>query len=163
MSVAGIDYSSNAIHLVTVDEDTGAPTLWTKRDLAAGPGDSFERCRRVRRLMPTRSAWENEGVIALAIEDTFSRDFRAATALGRVQGAILQCLPPDLLVVPLPANYKAPHGWKALTVGKTNATKTAVRRWAEENGLPAGLEQDFCDAFCLARAMLKLLEMRAAA
>ncbi len=163
---AGIDYSSNAIHIVLVDEETGAPTNWKKIDLACGPGDSFERCRRARDLLPARSRWSDIGVVAVAIEATFSRDFRAATALARVQGALLACLPRDLLIVPLAANHRAPEGWKALTVGKTTASKEEVRDWAINacnRGMPPALEQDFYDAFCLARAMRELLERRVAA
>lgn len=150
---AGIDYDSEAIFTSIIDEDTGWLVAHHKSDLACGPGDSFARARRVPDLLPTRSSWEDAGVIAIGIEATFSQAFKATVALGRVQGAILACLPRAIPVYAIAANRKAPRGWKALTVGATNATKNDVAAWARTNGAPPGLEQDFYDSFAIARAV----------
>lgn len=150
---AGIDYDSEGVYVAFVDEVTGQLAARQSFDLACGPGDSFDRARRVRTLLPALGLWNDSGVLAIGIEATFSQAFKATVALGRVQGAILACLPRDVCVVPLPAAHKAENnGWKALTVGRTNASKDDVAAWARENGAPDGLVQDFYDAFAIARA-----------
>lgn len=149
---AGIDYDSEAVYTVLIDEDTGRVAETHKAVLTFRSDDSFDRARRVRDTLPDRGRWADRGVLAIGIEATFSQAFKATIALGRVQGAILACLPRDLLVIPIAANRRSPAGWKALTVGATNATKDDVRAWALANGAPAGLEQDFYDAFSIARA-----------
>lgn len=154
----GIDYDSRAVYTVSIDEETGGYAGSHRADLACGPGDSFDRARRVRDLLPVRSRWEDAGVVAVGIETTFSFTFNAAVALARVQGAILACFPRDLMVVPLPAAHR--DGWKALTVGKTNASKEDVIAWALGNGAPAGLLPDFYDAFAIARATAFLWQTR---
>lgn len=150
--IAGIDFDSSAVYTVLVDEDTGAYVDRHKADLLCGPGNAFERARRVRDLLPARSRWADDGIVAVGIEATFSKGYQVTAALCRVQGAILACLPRDVLVVPLAANHAAPAGWKALTVGRTNASKADVKTWARANGMPHGLEQDFYDSFAIARA-----------
>lgn len=154
----GIDYDSNAVYTAAVDEDTGELVEHSKADLACGPGDSFDRARRTRDLLPTRARWQDAGVVALGIEQTFSHTFNAAVALARVQGAILACLPRDLMVIPMPAAHHG--GWKELTVGRTNASKADVIAWAIANGAPERLEHDFYDAFAIARATAVLWQTR---
>ena len=162
-AIAGIDYDSSAIDVVLIDEDSGAWLGWHRYDLACGPGGALDRARRVRDLLPSRSTWADE-VVAIGIEQPFSKITASLAPLLRVQGAILACLPREIRVEPLPPNRKiAGHGWKALTVGKTNATKTDVARWAIANGAPADVPQDAFDAFCIARAMRQILETEATA
>lgn len=156
--VAGIDYDSNAVYTVAIAEDDGAFAMANKVDLACGPGDAFDRARRARDLLPARTRWEDAGVVALGIEETFSHAFKAAVALARVEGAILACLPRDLVVLPLAAAHHG--GWKELTVGKTNASKAEVIEWALANGAPPRLEHDFYDAFAIARATALLWQTR---
>ncbi len=151
-AIAGFDYDSDAVFGVLVDEDTGGWIGCRQFDLRAGPGDAVERCRRVRDLMPARDSWQAAGVVAIGIESTFSRAFKATAALARVQGAILACLPRTLPVYLLTANGREHPGWKLLTVGKTTATKDEVRHWAQDRGAPVGLVQDHYDAFAIARA-----------
>lgn len=151
-SIAGVDYDSNGVFVVLVDEDTGAWQGQMQGDLACGPGDALARCRRLRDLVPARGDWADAGVVAIGIESTFSRDFRAAVALCRVQGALIACLPRDLPLYLLTANGRRTPGWKLQTVGTTNASKLEVRSWALEHGAPDGLPQDFYDAFAIARA-----------
>lgn len=157
---AGIDYDSEGVYIALADETTGALVGHRRADLACGPGDSFDRARRARRLLPSRTSWYAAGVLAVGIEATYSQAFKATVALARVQGAVLACLPADLLVVPLAASHKAPNGWKALTVGKTNATKPDVKAWALTHGAPEGLVQDVYDAFAIARAVALIWETR---
>lgn len=156
---AGIDYDSGAIHIATVDEDTVVMAESAKIDLTFRDDDSFDRARRVRDLMPPRTSWRDAGVLAIGIELPFSRQRNSIVALSRVQGAILACLPRDILVLPLSPNSRD-HGWKHLTVGKTNATKPEIKTWAIANGAPTRLEQDFYDAYCIARATALLWQRR---
>lgn len=162
-AIAGIDYDSEAIYAVLVDEDSG---LWlgAKRYLlTVGPGDSFERARRIRDLLPARGAWADAGVVAIGLEDLRSRQRSQVAAASRVEGALLATLPRDLELVRMPVNTRrdnARPGWKALTVGKTNASKDEIRAWAIAAGAPAGLEQDFYDAFAIARAARETLSTR---
>ena len=155
-SIAGFDYDSNGVFGVLVDEDNGGWLGQMQADLACGPGDAVARARRVRDLMPSRDGWADAGVIAIGVESTFSRDFRATAALARVQGAILACLPRDVPIHLLTANGRRKPGWKIQTIGTTTASKLEVRGWALDHGAPDGLPQDFYDAFCIARATRRL-------
>lgn len=159
---AGIDYDSNGVYVVLVDEDDGAFYRWAHFRLEVVRGeDSFDRARRLRDLMPARAAWRDTGVLAVGVESTFSRAFKATAALARIQGAILACLPAELVVLPMPAGARSEnYGWKALTVGRTNASKDEVKQWALANGLPAGFRQDLVDAFAIARATRELWTTR---
>jgi len=158
-AIAGIDLDSRGVYVVLVDEDSGAYLDRLTADLTDASADAFDRARRVRDLLPVRGWWRDT-CIAVGIEEPFSNSYRSAAGLARVQGAVLACLPPDLLACPIAPNRKAPDGWKALTVGTTTASKDEVRQWAEAHGLPSELEQDFADAFCIARAMRSIYAAR---
>lgn len=150
-SIAGIDYDSEAVFLVLIDEDSGDWLGSTAYDLKVGPGDSFQRIRRLQRLFPGPSAWEENRVVAVGLEDLRSRQRSQIAAASRVEGALLALLPVELSLVRLSVNRRR-IGWKALTVGKTNATKDEIQAWAIAEGAPAGLVPDFYDAFAIARA-----------
>lgn len=152
----GIDYDSFDIYTVVVDEDTGTFESLNRAQLGAGPGDSFDRARRVRDQLPVPGRWRDAGVIAAGIEATLSRERRSIAALSRVQGAILACLPRDLLVLPLTAQE-----WKRDTVGRSNASKADVAAWAQAHGMGPALKQDYYDAFCIARAARRRYQERA--
>lgn len=156
-SVAAIDYDSEAIYAVLIDEDTGDWLGASRYLLTVGPGDSFERARRIRSLMPAAGAWRDSGVVAIGLELIRSRERNQVAAAARVEGALLACLPRDLPIVRLSVNGREKPGWKLLTVGKTNASKAEIRAWAIAAGAPAGLEQDFYDAFAIARATRETL------
>lgn len=157
---AGIDYDSEAVFVALIDEETGELAGTGTYDLACGPGNSLERARRLRELMPARGSWRDSGVLAIGLESTFSQAFKATAALARVQGAIVACLPRELPLEPLTAGGRKVPGWKLLTVGKTNASKDEVKVWAIRNGAPPGLVQDHYDAFAIARAVRELWKTR---
>lgn len=159
---AGIDYDSEAVFLVLVDETTGGWRGHATYDLTIGPGDSFERARRLSTLFPARGSWDDAGVVALGLEDLRSRQRSQIAAASRIEGALLALLPRELELVRLSVN-RLLVGWKALTVGKTNASKDEIRAWAIANGAPAGLVQDVYDAFAIARATRETLQARARA
>ena len=151
-TVLGIDFSSVAVDCVLLDADTDQ-AIHHRVDLAAGPGDAFDRCRRIRDLMPPRTRWLDEGVLMAAIEQPFSRSFKSTAALLRVQGAVIACLPREMPLVPLPAVQ-----WKQETVGRSNADKDAVRAWVLERWPDAPSSYDACDAYAIAWAVRKLCE-----
>ncbi len=151
--IAGIDFSTKAIDLVFLSE-TDNTAAWSHRVIAAsGPPDSFLATRRIRDVMPIRAAYGDMGVIAIAIEKPYSMSYKASSALMRVQGAVIACLPPEIAVAEF-----SPQEWKRDTVGFSNASKDDVRafamkHWVEEN--VALLPQDVCDAYCIAWACRK--------
>lgn len=163
MNVCGIDFSSRAIDLVFLDEDTGHAE-WRRAELHGQ--DAFERARDVRRAMLERGSGVFDDTVAVGIEDP--RGYNAG-ALYRIQGAVLACIPPPLLVQPL-----IPSEWRKAVGLKGNASKPAIRshaivvascdatRWGTYEGMHAW-PQDACDAYCIALATQRLLERREAA
>jgi hypothetical protein len=152
--IAGIDYSTRAIDVVLLDEDSDAAT-W-HRKLLFGQ-DAFERAREVRMNVWLGSAFWDD-VLAVGIEEP--RGYNAGS-LYRIQGAIIATLPRPVLVHPL-----IPSSWRK-TVGLAgNATKADVATFVAK-GKPAydklDWPQDACDAYCIALATRTLLEHGAAA
>ena len=152
MLIVGLDFSTHAIDMVALELDTDQAT-WHRRRLDDHPGlDAYERCRRVRDAMPARGHWKDAGVVAVAMEEPFSRSLREARAYGRLEGALLATLPPGLRVIRF-----HPTTWKKQTVGKGNATKADVAAWVKQtwpidthalNALP----QDALDSYAIAYA-----------
>lgn len=160
MAVAGIDYSTKAIDVVLLDDDSAATTTWHRFNLTGQ--DAFDRARAVKAAMPTTSFWDD--VVACGIEDP--RGYGAGS-LYRVQGAILACLPRTLLVQPL-----IPSSWRKTVGLKGNASKLDVAVFAFERlrGCPEQkfrsrapaigvYPQDAFDAYCLALATRSLIEL----
>lgn len=153
MSVfAGIDLNSNVVDIVLLDEDTG-DARWIRRRIDDGPSgdDAFTRCRRLRDALPARTSWKDTGVLAIGIELPMSRSFSSVRAQGRVQGALLACLPVDIPVYEL-----VPASWKKLALGNGRASKEDGATWCRQHvrWAPAGqrLPQDAIDAACIAKA-----------
>ena len=167
---AGVDYDTKAIHVVLLPEEGPARYL----PFVMHGHDAFERTRVVRDVMPARGWWEDEGVIAIGIEEPMGQSTRP---LNRVQGAVLACLPSSILVQPF-----MPGEWRNAVELKGNATKEAVAEFVlEMRGLDQALAnegtcqdalwtpveldewpQDACDAYCLALAVQKRTEPVAA-
>lgn len=144
MSYAGIDFDTHAVHLVLRPED-GRPATYTRYALAGV--EAWQRARAVRDAMPSRGWWRDEGVVAVGLEEPFGYGGSGAK-LVRVQGAILACLPPELIVHLIP-----PGVWRTLVGLPGNASKAEVARYVAHTNWP----QDACDAFCLALAAEALL------
>lgn len=146
----GIDFDTREIHTVAIDEDDGRPLSFSSYDLAAGPGDSFQRARRVRDLLPARTRWIEDGTIAAGLEDVYSRHLSSVVGHKRVEGALLACLPREIPIYNL-----RPQTWKidSLGAGHGNDDKDQIRAWAVE--LYPGLRfwpQGLIDAFAIATA-----------
>lgn len=164
MTTAGIDFDTHAVHVVFLLEDGEA--IYKRYGLDGH--DAFERTRSVRRAMPTKGVWEDMGVVACAIEEPQGVQKATVAKLKAVQGAILACLPGDLLVEPM-----VPARWRT-TVGLSgHASKDEVAAFARaraghprpigDTGFRASAlpEQDACDAYCLALAVSTLWEKAA--
>jgi hypothetical protein len=151
--IAGIDFSTKAVDVVLLDEDSDAAT-WHRFELEGQ--DAFDRARFVRRAMwsPASSWWDD--VLAVGIEDP--RGYNAGV-LYRVQGAILACIPNSNLVQPW-----IPSEWRRQVGLPGNASKNDV--WVFTMDQRETIErwpQDACDAYCIALATRQRLEIGAAA
>ena len=148
---AGIDYDSFGIHVVLLP-DEGPPRYLP---FVMHGHDAFERTRAVRDVMPSRGWWEDEGVIAIGIEEPMGQNTRP---VNRVQGAVLACLPASVLVQPF-----RPGEWRYAVKLPGNASKDIVAEFVAEQffgeigaALIGDWPQDACDAYCLALAVQKL-------
>lgn len=161
---AGIDFDTRGVHVVLIDSDRPnsvpdymeLPLLWHSK--------AFGRLRSVRDVMPARGWWEDEGVMAIAIEEPMQRGPASSSFLPKlkaVQGAIVACLPRDM-----PVNPMVPTSWKKTVGMKGNATKVDVEFWVRFSsphsvtGCFTGCKwpQDAFDAYCLALSAQLLLE-----
>ena len=146
--VAGIDYSSHAVDIVTVPLDAGQP-IWHRFPLTGM--DAFDRARSVADSVPGRHSVLWDDITAVGIEHPAGKF--GTGALLRIQGAILACLPARMLVEPFP-----PAKWRKAVGLPGNATKDQVRDHVLAQFGPIAplwvyqLPQDACDAFCMANA-----------
>lgn len=167
---AGIDFDTHAVHVVLLPEE-GLADYYRYELMGA---DAFERTRQVRDAMPPRTWWTDEGVIGAFIEEPAGKQ---TGYQFRVQGAILACLPPSLLVEKF-----MPSQWRKMVELKGNASKEEVaafvmeRRMNERSMENRGTcqeplwewaampdwPQDACDAYCLAMCAEMLTEPLAA-
>jgi hypothetical protein len=161
--VAGIDYSTHAIDVVTIDEDTLKPE-WHRYELEGQ--DAFDRARDVNASgsFGVEAAWIWESCVAVGIEEP--RGYGAGH-LYRVQGAILASVPGRTLVQPW-----VPSEWRKAVGLKGNASKEDVAAHVRSRMLYLlgaiystrelcevwAWPQDACDAYCIARATLGAIE-----
>lgn len=146
--ILGIDFSSQAIHLVLLDDDTDTAEATVVELAGATP---FERARSARLFFPPRSWFEDKGVWLVGIEDPHSRANHTAKALGLAAGAIAALLPTSLTVVQTP-----PAEWKRVFTGNARAQKLDVWRRCVEL-YPAAfdwsVDNNLTDAYGIAHAV----------
>ena len=151
---AGVDYDTKAIHVVLLPEEGPARYL----PFVMHGHDAFERTRVVRDVMPARGWWEDEGVIAIGIEEPMGQNTRP---LNRVQGSVIACLPSSLLVQPL-----MPHEWRRDIGLPGNASKEDVHSYLFQDAAVIDSDgewpQDAFDAYALALAVQRRTEPVAA-
>ncbi len=156
MRIAGIDYSTKAVDLVTIPHngDGGAPE-WHTFPLQGD--DAFDRARDVALEMPGRASSFWDDILAIGIEHPGGH--YGTGAMLRIQGAILSCLPAWVLVEPLP-----PAKWRKLVGLAGNASKDDVLRHSLNQGFvwPDGYiagdwPQDAHDAHLIAQATRTLI------
>ncbi len=174
MKVAGIDLSTFAVDIVTIDDDSGQ-VEWVRYPLNGS--DAFDRTRTVAAVMPGRahSFWND--IFAVGIEEPAGRNPGFAF---RVQGSVIAMIPADKLV-----EKWMPSQWRKRVGLKGNATKADVYAFAAREHRPGywgqripatsyttegysgatGLvwPQDACDAYCIALATRGAIETEAAA
>jgi len=163
--IAGIDFSTKAVDVVLLDEDTDAAE-WRRFELTGH--DAFQRTRSIRTHFVgfAHSMWDD--VLAVGIEDP--RGYNAG-ALYRVQGGILTCIPAATLVYPW-----IPSEWRKQVGLPGNASKQTVAMFARERRVAQALwdsadgyrsppmwPQDACDAYCIALATRQRLQYGVAA
>jgi len=163
--IAGCDYSTKAVDVVLLDEDT-LEASWRRYELEGH--DAFERARSVAGLSTEArecsSMWSDwvEECLAVGIEDPPYVKGNPATLrdLARVQGAILARLPRSLLVQPW-----APSAWRKTVGLPGNASKKDVWYFVTDPSLERANYWDFnaCDAYCIALATLNRLQRTEAA
>jgi len=115
---------------------------------------SFDRARGVRDAMPARTSELWDSVLAIGIEDP--RGVAAGHAY-RVQGGVLACLPPAVLVQPW-----IPSQWRRAVGLKGNCTKLQVMAHVADR-IPSDWVSDACDAYCVALATRAAITIEAAA
>lgn len=153
MNVAGIDYDTHGIYIVTLSPDRGrAASSLTMRSIRR-KGDAFERMRGVVDVMPRGTFWDE--VLAVAIEEPMVMNPKLRQLLPKlkaVQGAIVALLPPDMMVVPM-----TPNVWRKKAGLPGNAPKERIAKFVVAHERAADdvrfWPQDGCDAFCLALAL----------
>ena len=159
--VAGIDFSSHAVDVVWLDEDTDQAT-WERFPLSGQ--DAFERTRSVRPSLVSVRGTSEKWIETLAIGIEEPRGYNSG-ALYRVQGAILACLPRAVLVQPW-----LPSVWRKAVGLPGNASKGEVwsyvvaeteERWRDN--ARRDWPQDACDAYCIALATRNALQREEAA
>ncbi len=165
MRVAGCDYSSRFVDLVTVPYDGPGAPEWHRFSLMGA--DAFDRARSVAQAVPGPTSVLYDDLIAVGIEDPRGQN---AGAMYRVQGAVLSRIPARMLVRPF-----IPSEWRKAVGLKGNASKEGVALWAIDSWCDdaAGISkavpycdgetQDTWDAYCIALATLRLLDREKAA
>lgn len=143
MRVVGIDFSSHAIDLVSLDYDSYYPTEWRRYELRGR--DAFERTRYVSSAIPHRHSSYWDTVAAVGIEHPAGH--HGTQALLRIQGAVLACIPLSILVEPWP-----PAKWRKATHLAGNATKADVAQASINNLGEPDWPQDAHDAHLIALA-----------
>lgn len=161
--IAGCDFSSNAVDICLLDEDHDLARHYQRRLDRAPKLSTTGRIRRIPDHMPPRSWWPDH-VIAIGIEEPFSRGKGGGYTMQLALGALLACLPaPPFEVILLRAD-----DWRAACElpiradrarHKLNAKDFAAGHWANR---PAVFDDNAADSFCLAYATRALLESRAA-
>ena len=160
--VAGIDFSTQAVDVVLLDEDDVLAPVW-HRTILDGP-DAFTRTRDLRGqhlLYP--HDWDD--LLAVGIEDPAGK--HAIRAIARVQGAVLAHIPDGLMVKPW-----APSEWRRTCGLKGNCSKDDVFAFAMEqinrwhntpDAWPMYVPMDATDAYAIALATRQAITREQAA
>lgn len=138
-SVLGIDVSSYAIDLVTIDETTHA-TEWVRVELLGAT--AFHRLRDLHRR---DLGVDLDTVYLAAVETPKTRFMRSAAALFPVYGAVVALLPRWLEVWDVP-----PTAWRKELGLPGNASKADCAARCMDLGARTHWPQDALDAYAVA-------------
>ena len=120
MRIAGCDYSTHAIDLVSLPWDDGGPPKWRRIDLDGWDHGAFPATLRVRgRMRGTHSFFED--VANLYLEKPFGLP-QTMWALGLVAGAIVASLPQQLVEEGAVSQINQPEWTRKLT-GRGDTSK----------------------------------------
>lgn len=157
--IVGIDFSSRAIHVVSLPDDTNHALLHVVR-LDTERGNYVDRARRLRDRMPARGAWRDAGVTLIAVERPYSHMASTLAPMMLVYGGILQVLPARTPLLELsPSEWRKECGLPQ----RGDDVKPAAIRFAREQwtDAPAALDDNAADAFSIAWAAREI-DLRAA-
>jgi len=157
--IAGIDFSSIAIDVVLLDEDTDH-AVHHRRRLDTGPGKLIDRVRRVRDALPSRGAWRDSGVLALGIEEPFHHSHKGLAPMLLTLGAIIDTLPRDVPLALLRADDWRRACGLPLRVGRPEHKQNAITFTREHWPNPTRIDDNVGDAFCIAWATRDLHRAR---
>lgn len=166
MRIAGIDISTHAIDIVTINLDGPHQPDWRRADLEKTKTDtSWATVGRVKQAMTQAdllgSYWDN--IAQVYYEDPFSFGASVAKSLGLITGATRACLPDRLQDR---CERLRPTEWRQLVELKGDATKEAVAAHAIYlMGAPdfgPDWPQDAFDAYLIALAGRNLCHKAAA-
>lgn len=156
MKVAGIDVSTLAIDIVTLNRDGSGAPEWHRHKLGADRDGAIARSRRIPAYVPGPASTFWDDVCYVAIEDPQMRGSSVKTAysLYRVQGYVLACVP-----LTMPVRHFQPAQWRKGAGIAGNAPKADVKRRSSELH-PSSEEwpQDAHDAHLIARALVSALD-----
>jgi hypothetical protein len=159
MRVAGIDFSSHAVDVVTVPYEGVGEPVWHRFPLVGA--DAFDRARSVAQAVPGPSSVFYDDILAVGLEHPAGH--HGTGPLLRIQGAILARIPARMLVQPWP-----PSSWRKANGLKGNASKADVHYHAFAlRGMPEPDSwrgcQDAFDAYCISLATLHAITKAEAA
>lgn len=148
MTVAGIDFSTKAVDIVLLDDDTDQAE-WFRYEIADERG-ALWACRNLRLIFPGGSFFESRGVWLVGLEQPYSQSRDTAKKLGMVAGAIAARLPTDLTVI-----QTDPNEWHRIFTGNAKAGKEQIAERARgQRGYPdSEWPQDAYDALGIAYAV----------
>jgi Holliday junction resolvasome RuvABC endonuclease subunit len=129
--VCGVDYSTRAIDLVSLDFDADDPK-WRRIDITGWDRGALPAALRVRSRAHLSMFLED--VSTLWIEQPFSFGrVGTAYALGLIAGAFLASLPKTFIEESAISQIGAPE-WRKALVGNGRATKEEVRYFLRDEG-----------------------------
>lgn len=142
--IVGIDCSSKAIHAVAVDKK-GKPTGEWK--ISSNKGDALEKFYDLMdQFDQTAGDWIHADEIWIE-EPVYVQNPKTLIMLGRVIAGVQLML----------HQFDIPHtlvgntAWKKTTIGKGNANKKVILSWANKDAGKKFKEQDYADAYCIAK------------
>lgn len=160
MMVAGIDVSTFAIDVVWIDLDDLEAPHWCRYSMEGR--DAWERCRDVGREFPGASSEVWDETTAIGMEVAFGP---SSGDVNRCVGAVLSRLPQGILIERWSSSQ-----WKKAVGLAGNAKKQQVMDHVLRIAFGVGwktdqkiLEQDACDAYCIALATRQAITTQQAA
>jgi hypothetical protein len=148
-SVLGIDFSSKALDLVLLDENSDV-SRWDRLPLPEC-FSKVELARAVADAMPGPSWFQHHEVYLVACEEPMGQNRQAIAALYTVLGALVTSMPRELPIWLLrPAEWKAGVGLPGNLKTSKGDGQSQLRSWAVAHGASVEWPVDACVALALA-------------